>query len=943
MKFFKSFILTILTILFLAVPTLYLGFIFILPNHIDLDKYTPEMTKFIKENTGYQIETKGVKVKTSWDLSLLTIIDKTDLMDSRGKKFAQINGFEIDTSLIPLFSKEIKIKKIKADKVLANFETEGQALKDFYALLDKQNQQKTNKTSSFRLKTSDKMPEINIGKYRLSILDSSNNYTFKGQSFKISDFVLNKKIKLTAQGDIILNGQRQIAYNIVCSKLLGEKVANERNQKDISNFTALLKDLYNYRVRGDISADLNIKNDSDIDGRMNFDKISFVFAGKQFPKSSLKLDFKGDKAKINSSLHIDNNSKLLITGFFKTGKNKYIDLNVSGDEVKIGDVLTIAKTMSKPLGGKNIDNMVADGLIKAQFSIKSDFKKIKSNGYLKIKNANITDRKYNSSLNSLNADVDFSQDTIKIKKATAKLNSQPISIVGDIDKNAVANILISGKNLNLKNVLATSGNSKILNENDIQSGVVDVTAIVKGRLDKVVPKIDLSVSRVYLINKKSGAQVRLPRLVLVPQENSVTINKTAISVDDIKMFITGTITNINSKPQIKILTVQIPNKNIKIKGYPGSNLILSGEINASGDINHPKIQGLINVPMVKIPQNSIMAVNTQIKIDKKVTLTCYILQINKFIMNNIASDVEIANGKINLTNLIANAYFGKIAGNLSYDLSSKKLTSNIQGRGLSANPALTAMTGKDSKVMGRLDFDSNASLINSTKREILKNISGSTKFIISNGQMGTLGKFEHLLYAQNVVSNNVFRATLNAVAKAATVKNTGVYKYMKGQVAFSNGWANINWIKSSGPSMSLYITGRYYMPDNIASLAMLGRISDDVVKILGPIGEFSVSKAISSIPKIGEITEFLASQLTTNPNYENISQIPMLSPKTELPTKEFKVIIVGNAQSQASVKSFKWLSKPKVVSTAEKTSNQNLAPQQNLPDFVKNLPDYNSK
>ncbi len=111
--------------------------------------------------------------------------------------------------------------------------------------------------------------------------------------------------------------------------------------------------------------------------------------------------------------------------------------------------------------------------------------------------------------------------------------------------------------------------------------------------------------------------------------------------------------------------------------------------------------------------------------------------------------------------------------------------------------------------------------------------------------MGVLGKFEHLLYAQNIISNNVFKASLNLVAKALTVKNTGVYKYMKGNLTFSNGWANILWIKTAGPSMSLYTTGRYYIPDNVAHLTILGRISDDVVRVLGPIGEFSVDKAIS--------------------------------------------------------------------------------------------------
>ncbi len=109
------------------------------------------------------------------------------------------------------------------------------------------------------------------------------------------------------------------------------------------------------------------------------------------------------------------------------------------------------------------------------------------------------------------------------------------------------------------------------------------------------------------------------------------------------------------------------------------------------------------------------------------------------------------------------------------------------------------------------------------------------------------------------------------------------------------------------------------------------------MRILGPIGEFSVDKAISSIPKIGGITSSLINQLSTNPHYENTSQIPNLTPKTDFKTKEFKVIIDGEVQRQSSVKSFKWLATPTVAQIDyEKPETPQPA---EVPDFVKNLPD----
>ena len=125
--------------------------------------------------------------------------------------------------------------------------------------------------------------------------------------------------------------------------------------------------------------------------------------------------------------------------------------------------------------------------------------------------------------------------------------------------------------------------------------------------------------------------------------------------------------------------------------------------------------------------------------------------------------------------------------------------------------------------------------------------------------------------------------------------------------------------------MSMYITGRYNLLNNSANLIILGRLSDDVVRILGPLGELSMDKMLSYIPKVGAITSSLINQLTTSPEYENTSLIPPLTPQTSLPTKDFKVVINGEIGNQSSVKSFKWLSRPQMVQSPQYQSN--LPPQ----------------
>lgn len=1030
--------IVLLSILSLFV-TLYLAFLFVLPYSIDLNKYSPQITKIIQENTGFQVELKGLKIKTAWNLSAGALIDKTDLKYPTGKKFAQINNLQIKLSLLPLFFKEIKIKKISADKVLLNLESDD---KDEFLLKNYSNENSA-KNHSFSLKYSDNMPDFYVKKYRISIIHENDNYSVKGDNLNISDFVLNKQFKIKTSGDLFLNGRKQITYNFsIHSKVF------PKTKAQTTNIIKIFEDLYKYNINANIGADLTIKdnkegNETDINGKIDLDKISFTFGNKIFPQSNLKLIFNGDKAKINASLHVDKNSKAIITGFFKTGKNKSIDLHVISDKINIEDILLIVKAMSKPFGINDFHNISAKGLLKADFNVKSDFKKIKSSGYLKIKNANITNKLYKVLLSSVNADIDFSQDSVHIKQANANLNGQPIIIKGTIDKKAIADISVLAENLQLKSVLLALGKTQILKENDILAGEVDIKGTLKGRLDKASGKVNVIVNNANLKNKQTKTQIKLVKAVLSTNENNGTgkltdlkiypsnsnnysvisaptvslnfnkkdlnIEKTYLYIDNIKANLSGKISNIDSNPVLNPVTISIPNQiSVPIKGYAKSKIVLKGTMNLNGNLNAPQIQGSFNIPMINIPSMSMIIQNTTLKFDKVITINCPNLKIANSLMrlnaeinkdiskgfiaknvnfiadnidlntitplfknlpnnsnsnltilngkgtiakfrvggitsSNVTSDITLKNNVLHLNNVLSDAYYGKVAGDISYELANNQIRLNLQGRNLSANPALIGLTGRNDDINGKLDFDSNISLSGTFKNELLKSLKGNTNFVISDGKMGVLGKFEHLLYAQNIISNNVFKATLNVIAKAITVKNTGVYKYMKGKIAFSNGWANISWVKTSGPSMSLYITGRCYLPDNTANLIILGRISNDVVRVLGPIGEFSMDKAISYIPKIGEITALFASKYTTNPNYENISQIPYLTPKTELPTKDFKVIIDGDIRKQNSVKSFKWLSSPTVVQPSQPQniiySQTPATPTPAIPDFVKNLPD----
>ena len=178
--------------------------------------------------------------------------------------------------------------------------------------------------------------------------------------------------------------------------------------------------------------------------------------------------------------------------------------------------------------------------------------------------------------------------------------------------------------------------------------------------------------------------------------------------------------------------------------------------------------------------------------------------------------------------------------------------------------------------------------------------------------------------------DNLLKTTMSAVVGAVKVKKTGEFKYIKGVVSLSNGWATLERIQTSGPAMSMYIKGRVNILNNRADLIILGRLSNEVVSVLGPIGNFSVNSLIASIPKIGAVTSSLINQMTTNPSGENLALLPDLSP-VQANTKEFKAAINGSLESTSSVSYFKWLATPQASSQGSTTTvSQPSQTQQNL-------------
>lgn len=288
-------------------------------------------------------------------------------------------------------------------------------------------------------------------------------------------------------------------------------------------------------------------------------------------------------------------------------------------------------------------------------------------------------------------------------------------------------------------------------------------------------------------------------------------------------------------------------------------------------------------------------------------------------MTALSAEFDLKDNVLSLKSISSELFNGKLAGALDFNLKDEHFNSKIQARGVSAAPIFDLISTRKDSVSGIMDFDTNLNGNLSSKQSL----NGNIKFIVHNGRMGTLGKLEHLLYAQNVIADNMLRTSLSVVTKAITLKDTGLFKYLRGDIDLKNGIADVKFLQSQGPLMALFIKGAYNPDSDYAKLVVLGRLSDEIVSGLGVFGDFSFNKLM--IMLTGEDNKY-------NILPEDIENLPQLPTKY---TKEFRSVINGIVDKPSSVILFNW------ISYSEKSYRQKDVPMTNVkvPEFVESLPD----
>ena len=610
-----------------------------------INMHNADIVKAIEEASGYKVKLGTIYLITTPKLTAGVNVKSAEFSIPSGDTFFKADNFKIKLSLLPLLARKIELDKISLDNLQADLKVrqDGHFLIEEYLPQPDPDEPSSQKLEPlpFGFKLSNHLPNMHLKNYDITFVDmpTSKKYTFSGKDINITDFILDKKIKVTAKGNMVLDGDEQFVYDVkVLNKLMPnlqlndlvfnpeetpEDSKNTQNSQFV-NVMDIFKSLHKTGLRAVLNA--NIVNggtfeEPTVDGNFDIEKMSLLVDGKQLPEGFVKVKAKGHKINIDGKLYSAENETTVLNGKFNMGKNKAVDMSFSSD-AEINNLFRIVNSLAKSFNYNDLESLSATGKIDADFNLKATKKHVNSSGYLKIPSASIKYGLYNVAINKINADVDFN-DRMNIKNLGLEIFGQPLKIYGTVEKNSDTDIHVTADKLLIKGLVAAAGQVQLLKENNFNSGTVSMDAEIKGKLSNIIPTVNLDISNFDMKNIPSDTRITMPNAKVIVNTEG-------------KAFRGNLTTN-----QLRIIN---PMASILV---PETSVLIGEK-----DINIQKAYLLLNNSRIDITGDISDYINDRMKINLKAAGNVYANDIKSMIPKDMQPLFGSGVGKLPLTVLI---------------------------------------------------------------------------------------------------------------------------------------------------------------------------------------------------------------------------------------------------------------------------------------------------
>ena len=578
-KFWKYLSCTLLSILALT----YVGIVFVLPHAIDINKFKPEIQKLAKEQAKVNIDFENAKIITTPMLGVGIKLDNINVKLPDNSTLFSAENLKTRISLPSLLLLTVKVSCLEINKPFINLEIindeDFKVVKLVEDLLNAGKEQALEKPTKvaneegFQFNPAwikIKVPCIKINNYKLLVNDLKNKHylDIHGEQLLLGYFN-GKTAKIKTYAELFSDEQKNITANIDVKTFLpppapaldAEDDPAERIDIPFVNPVTLYR---NYDLKANLDTKLRIKNNNNkitSRGYLNIENITLKISHLQLPESYLKIKTFGQNVKLDTNIYPIKDQNIKLLGKINYSKNPKVDMYVKTASIQFNDLLVLTQALLDSLQIKNeLHQFKAEGSLIADCYIKTNFKKLTSNGLVKINNGGLSVRNLGKIISNAKINIDLSENALNIIDSSLLVHKSPIHINGKIDKKSMTNIKVKADKIELPVLFNAFAPKELRNSYNFKSADASVDFSITGKLKNAVANLLITLENLNISDKTNTINISDKRLITELSLDSKDIVGN-IKNEKFTIYLPKTKSNIS----IPELQIAISDKNIAIK------------------------------------------------------------------------------------------------------------------------------------------------------------------------------------------------------------------------------------------------------------------------------------------------------------------------------------------------------------------------------------------
>ncbi len=577
----KTFLKVIGIIILAFIILAYLAFLFILPRKLDLNTYKKDIQKLALEQSHLNIDFKDIRIYTTPILEAGVKINGLSIKLPDNSDLLNVDNVKTKISLPNLLLLTVRVSDVTVEspKINIDIAEDGSQYKIMSIVQNIINEQKRKKEAEAPAQTSKitfnpawikiKVPNINVYNYSAKINDLASGHYLALTGDELSAAFNNMKtFKVKTETSFSSDEDVNIKANVDINSFIPpaaeideEDDPDYRADMDFVNPVLMYRD-YDLKTNIDtkLKARLSRKGNIILHGFVDVEDLTMNLSGYQLPKSYFRAKFKGNSADLDTNIYVAKNQNIRLCGNVNYSKHPKIDLLINSKPIYFNDLIILTKAFMDTLNIKNdLALMKGAGYISANAKIKTNFKKLKSNGGIIIRNGNLSNSKIGLLFKDINANILFEDKTLEIKDTHLYVNDSILKAEGKINEKSVADISIYAEKLPLPGLFAAFAPVDLKNSYSIKSGSLFLDTKLTGELKKAVSDINVILSDFDMATKDNSLRVTDKKTDIKLNSNFKTVTGN-ITNNDLNIYLPQT----NSKISNPELNINIDEENIAI-------------------------------------------------------------------------------------------------------------------------------------------------------------------------------------------------------------------------------------------------------------------------------------------------------------------------------------------------------------------------------------------